>query len=180
MPGPVILPGQPATFAVLQAMQSVILSECLVGGVSPFAALSSADVARFGVANAVFIGQPKDFKDGYLPQCNLWIPPESESAELLGFAGRAVAEFEARVRVTVDLRTDWYTAEQQILAIRDVLWPVLLRHERLGGTVTSVVAGEARAGRGLCYETVAGAQYRCFEALWWVRQQWNIAGGHVA
>ena len=66
------LPVQPATFAALRAMQGLILSECLVGGASPFAALSAGDAARFGVANAVFVGRPKDFKDAYLPQCRLW------------------------------------------------------------------------------------------------------------
>ncbi|HEV2459278.1 MAG TPA: hypothetical protein VGS80_13040, partial [Ktedonobacterales bacterium] len=77
----IALPAQPATFAALRAMQSLILSECLVGGVSPFAALTSADAARFGVANAVFVGRPKDFKDAYLPQCCVWIPPETEVVE---------------------------------------------------------------------------------------------------
>ncbi|HEU5437760.1 MAG TPA: hypothetical protein VFU88_00610 [Ktedonobacterales bacterium] len=173
------LPGQPATFAALQAMQAIILAECLVGGASPFAALSTADVARFGVASAVFIGRPKDFKDAYLPQCCLWIPEESETAALAGLAGRAEAELEARVRVFVDQRPDWYAAEQQILAIRDALWPAMLRHERLGGIVPTVIASEARTGRGLCYEQVAGNEYRCYEAGWWVRQQWSIAGGKV-
>jgi hypothetical protein len=173
------LPGQPATFAALQAMQSLILSECLVGGVSPFAALSSSDAARFGVANAVFIGRPKDFKDAYLPQCCLWIPPDAETAALAGYAGRAFAEFEARVQVFVDMRTDWYTGEQQILTIRDALWPVLLHHERLSGSVSTVIESEGRPGHGLCYEQVSGNEYRCFDARWWVRQQWTISGGHV-
>jgi hypothetical protein len=72
------LPAQPATFAALQAMQSIVLAECLVGGVTPFAALSSADAARFGVANAVFIGRPKDFKDAYLPQGCIWMSMNNE------------------------------------------------------------------------------------------------------
>ncbi|MGH2514400.1 MAG: hypothetical protein ACRDHP_01985, partial [Ktedonobacterales bacterium] len=126
-PPALMLPAQPATFAALQAMQSIILSECLIGGVSPFAALSSADAARYGVANAVFLGRPKDFKDVYLPQCCLWIPPETEAVALVGYAGRAEAEFEALVQVYVDLRPDWYAAEQQILSIRDALLPALLR-----------------------------------------------------
>ena len=173
------LPAQPATFAALQAMQSIIVSECLVSGVSPFAALTSADSSRFGVASAVFIGRPKDFKDVYLPQCCLWIPPENDVAELAGYAGRAFAEFEALVLVYVDPRPDWYAAEQQILSIRDALWPALLHHERLGGTVSTVIESAARPGRGLCYEQVGGSEYRCFEARWWVRQQWSIAGGRV-
>lgn len=175
-PSGVALPGQPATQVALQAMQSIVLSECLVGGVTPFAALSAADAIRYGVANAVFVGRPKDFADAYLPQCCIWIPQETEVVAL-GYAGRAFAEFEARVQVFVDLRTDWYAGEQQVLAIRDALMSALLRHARLGGTVLTVIASEAREGRGLSYEQIAGVEYRCFEARWWVRQQWTIAGG---
>lgn len=178
-PSPALLPAQPATFAALQAMQTIILSECLVGGVSPFAALTAADATRYGVANAVFLGRPKDFKDIYLPQCCLWIPPETESVALAGYAGRAEAEFAALVLVYVDLRPDWYAAEQQILSIRDALLPALLHHERLGGAVSTVIASEAHPGRGLCNEQIGGSEYRCFEAHWWVRQQWSIAGGRV-
>jgi len=175
------LPGQPDTLGALQAMQAIILSECLVGSVTPFAALSAADAARYGVSYAVFVGKPKDFKDGYLPQCCLWIPPEqpSQAVALEGYAGRASAEFEALVQVFVDMRTDWYLGEQKVIAIRDALWPVLLRHERLAGRAATVVASDGRVGRGLCYEQVAGVEYRCFEARWWARQQWVISGGRV-
>jgi hypothetical protein len=54
-PSGIALPGQPATYAALRAMQAIVLSECLVGGVTPFAALTSADASRYGVANAVFL-----------------------------------------------------------------------------------------------------------------------------
>lgn len=173
------LPGQPNTLAALQAMQSIILNECLVGGASPFAALSAADVARYGVANAVFIGRPKDFNDAYLPQCCLWIPAASETVELAGYAGRAFAEFEALVVVYVDLRPDWYAAEKQIVGIRDALWSAMLRHARLGATVSSVIESEAQAARGLGYEQIAGSEYRTYEVGWRVRQQWTISGGRV-
>ena len=176
------LPSQPDTFGALQAMQSLILSECLVAGVSPFAALSAGDASRYGVARAVFIGRPKDFSDAYLPQCCIWLPSDTnaETVELSGYTGRARSTFAARVLLLVDQRTDWYAAEQQILALRDALWPVLLRHAQLGGTVASVTASEAFVGRGLCYEQVAGVQYRCFEAIWRVRQQWQVSGGLIA
>ncbi len=176
------LPSQPDTFGALRAMQSLILSECLVAGVSPFAALGAADAARYGVARAVFVGRPKDFADAYLPQCCIWLPADTtaETVELVGYTGRALATFDAHVLLLVDQRTDWYAAEQQILALRDALWPVLLRHAQLGGAVLSVTASEAFVGRGLCYEQVAGVQYRAFEAIWRVRQQWLISGGRVA
>ncbi|MEO7001907.1 MAG: hypothetical protein ABI068_08775 [Ktedonobacterales bacterium] len=185
IPAGVALPGQPDTLGALRAMQSLIVGECLVSGVSPFASLSSADATRYGVSRAVFVGKPKDFKDGYVPQCAIWIPPEQatgsaaqgDTLALEGYIGRASAEFEALAQVFVDMRTDWYAGEQQILQIRDALLPVLLHHERLGGTVPTVIASEGSAGRGLCYESVAGVEYRCFEARWWVRQQWTISGG---
>ncbi len=176
------LPSQPDTFGALRAMQSLILSECLVAGVSPFAALGAADAARYDVARAVFVGRPKDFADAYLPQCCIWLPTDTnaETVGLAGYTGRALATFAAHVLLLVDQRTDWYAAEQQILALRDALWPVLLRHAQLGGAVPSVTASEAFVGRGLCYEQVAGVQYRCFEAIWRVRQQWQASGGLIA
>jgi hypothetical protein len=176
------VPTAPTTFACLQAMQSIILSECLVASASPFAALSAADQARFGVARAVFIGKPKDFADAYLPQCHIWLPPGEEAAqqvEWVGYAGRVFGEVEARVTVYVDLRTDWYAREQTMLSIVDALWPAILHHEQLGGTVATVIESDATEGKGLGYEQVAGVEYRTYEALWWVRQQWNIAGGRL-
>jgi hypothetical protein len=174
------LPTQPNTLAALQAMQSIVLAECLVGGVSPFATLASADAVRYGVANAVFIGQPKDFNSAYLPQCAIAIPPRAESVALAGYAGRLTAEFEATLTLLVDPRADWYAAEQQILALRDALWPALLRHGRLGGSVPTVIESEARPGLGLGYQQIAGGDYRSYEARWWVRQQSALSGGRIA
>lgn len=173
------LPSQPDTFGALRAMQSLILSECLVAGVSPFAPLSAGDAARYGVTRAVFVGRPKDFSDAYLPQCCIWLPPDTRNGAIAmqSYAGRALATFDAHVLLLVDQRADWYAAEQQILALRDALWPVMLRHALLGGAVASVTAAEAVAGRGLYYEQVAGVQYRGFEAIWRVRQQWQISAG---
>ena len=182
------LPTAPNTLACLQAMQGIIVNECLVGGVSPFAALAAGDAARFGVGRAVLVGKPKDFKDGYLPQCNLWIPPGEDAdqeQELVGYGsgagvgGRVFGEFVAVVTAYVDLRTDWYAGEQQILEIRDALWPALLRHAQLGGTVAGVIEAEAFEGQGLGYELVAGMEYRTYEARWWVRAQWSLSGGRI-
>jgi hypothetical protein len=177
------LPTGPQTLAALQAMQSIILSEVLVSAASPFAALSAGDATRYGVSHAIFIGKPKDFNDGYLPQCTLWVPPgdaQDEPVDIVSYGtGRVEDEIEAIVTVYVDMRTDWYAGEQKILAIRDALWPALLHHERLGGTVAGVVESWAREGRGLCYEQVAGVDYRCYEALWGFRQIWNLAGGRT-
>jgi len=182
-PQPRALGSAPTTLLVLQAMQGIILNEALVGGVSPFAALSAADAARYGVSKAVFVGRPKDFRDGYLPQCCLWIPERDEPqqpVELVGFStGRVQDDLEVTVQAFVDLRTDWYLAEQKILQIRDALWPAMLHHVLLGGTVPSVIDADAREGRGFCFEQIAGTDYRCYEAIWSVQQTYNIAGGRV-
>lgn len=175
-------PGSPSTLAALQAMQGIIVSEALVGGVSPFAALSSADASRYGVSRAVFIGKPKDFNDGYLPQCNLWVPPSDparQPVELVGYAGRIFDEVEVIVQAFADLRTDWYAGEQKILQLRDALWPAVLHHALLGGTVGGVVDADAAEARGLCYESVAGVEYRCYELVWRFRQQWTLSGGRA-
>ena len=56
IPGPI--GNTPNSLGILQAMQSTLLAEALIGGVSPFAALSAADQARYGVARAVYVGKP--------------------------------------------------------------------------------------------------------------------------
>ena len=170
----------PNTLGVLQAVQGIIINEALVGGVSPFAALSASDVTRYGVARAVFVGRPKDFADVYLPCCVLWIPEREEAhqpVELMGHSGRVFDDVEITVQAFTDLRTDWYAAEQKILQIRDALWPVVLKHVMLGGTVATVTEADAWEGRGLCYEEIGGVQYRCYELQLGVRQQYNLAGG---
>jgi hypothetical protein len=151
-----------------------------VGAVTPSAALSTADTARYGAANAVFVGRPKDFNDAYLPQYVIWMPPkpggaaQADTVTLESVSGRVSAEVEALVQIFVDMRSDWYAGEQEILAIRDARWPALLGHARLYGAVPTVVASEARANRGLHCEQIAGVEYRMFEARWLARQQWSI------
>jgi hypothetical protein len=175
-----LLPGQANTLAALQAMQTLILNEVLVASVSLFATLSASDQTRYGVSRAVFIGKPKDWKDAYLPACTLWVPPRDpaqQPVEMVGYAGRVLDEVEVQVTCWVDLRTDWYAGEQQILAIRDALWPTLLKHERLGGTVAGVTQATGSEGRGLAYETVAGVEYRIYQAVWRFSQQYVVAGG---
>lgn len=176
------LPTGPNTLGVLQALQTIIISEALIGGVSPFATLSAADQTRYSVSKAVFVGRPKDFKDAYLPQCVLWIPELGEKeqpVEVMGYAGRVYDDLEIMVQCFADLRTDWYAGEQKILQLRDALWPALLHHIQLGATVASVIESDAIEGRGFCFEQVAGIEYRCYEAIVLVRQAWNIVGGIV-
>ena len=170
----------PNTLGVLQALQGIIINEALVGGVSPFAALSASDATRYGVSKAVFVGRPKDFADVYLPCCVLWIPERDDPqqpVELVGYSGRVFDDVEITVQAFTDLRTDWYAAEQKILQIRDALWPVVLKHVMLGATVPTVTESDAYEARGLCYEQIAGVDYRCYELIVNVRQQWAISGG---
>jgi hypothetical protein len=42
-----------------------------------------------------------------------------------------------------------------------------------------VIDSDAIEGRGFCYESIGGVDYRCYEALVLVRQQWQISGGVV-
>lgn len=186
-PQPRTLGSAPSTLAILQAMQAIILSEALIGGSSPFAALSAADAARYGVSKAVFIGRPKDFKDGYLPQCCLWIPERDETQQpvdvvnvVSGAGARVYDDLEVTVQAFADLRTDWFAGEQKILQLRDALWPAVLHHVLLGGMVPNVIDASAREGRGFCYEAIAGVDYRCYELIWECRSAWNITGGRTA
>ena len=174
------LASQANTLGALQALQSIIINETLVGGVSPFAALSAGDTTRYGVARAVFVGRPKDFSDAYLPSCALWVPERDEReqpVELVGYSGRVLDDIEVTVQAFADLRTDWWAAEQKILQIRDALWPVLLKHLMLGATVATVTEADAWEGRGLCYEQIAGVEYRCYELQVGIRQQYSVTGG---
>lgn len=186
-PSPRTLGTAPSTLAILQAMQSIILNEALVGGVSPFAALSAADATRYGVSKAVFIGRPKDFKDGYLPQCCLWVPERDETqqpVELVnvasGSGARVSDDLEVTVQAFVDSRTDWWLGEQKIISIRDALWPAVLHHILLGGTVSNVIDADAKEGRGFFFEQIGGVDYRTYELIWHVTQSWNVAGGRIA
>lgn len=170
----------PNTLGVLQAIQTIIVNEALVGGISPFAALSASDATRYGVSKAVFVGRPKDFKDAYLPQCALWIPEAAEReqpVEVIGYTGRVYDDIEVTAQAFVDMRTDWYAGEQKIYLIRDALWTAALKHIQLGGVVATVIESEVVEGRGFCYESIGGVEYRCYEQVWLVRQQWNVAGG---
>jgi hypothetical protein len=176
------VPGAPNTLGVLRVVQTLIVNDVLLSGVSPFAALSSADAARYGVARAVYVGAPKDFKDAYLPQCQ--IVAEEEAVTLLGAQGRAEDALTVRVTAIVDF-TDWWAAEQNILALRDALWPVLLTHLRGGaGAGTSFVAldpatGAAEHRDGFATEEIAGVWYRTWTARIIARQVWAAAGGLV-
>jgi hypothetical protein len=99
--------------------------------------------------------------------------------DLTGYGGRVFGDVEAIITAYMDMRTDWYAGEQQILQIRDALWPAVLCHEKLGGTVSGAIEAWAREGRGLGYEEMAGVEHWVYELLWGVRQQWMLSGGRA-
>ncbi|MBA3822774.1 MAG: hypothetical protein H0X24_02575 [Ktedonobacterales bacterium] len=176
------VPTSPNTLGVLRALQTLLLNNALIGGVSPFAALGSADATRYGVARAIYIGAPKDFKDGYLPQCQL--VAEGDAVTRAGAQGRATDEVLVRITAVADL-TDWWTGEQTILALRDAIWPVLLAHVRGGAsTGTGFVAleqpdAEPHPNAGFGMLEVAGVWYRTWTCHVLARQLWTPSGGLV-
>lgn len=146
----------PATLATLQALQSLIIAH--TG--TTFAALSAADQARYGVARAVYVGAPKDFKD-YLPQLHL--VPTADAVVLAGAMGRVEDTIAVDCRVVVEFN-DWWAAEQSVLAIRDTLLALLLARLRAGGTagLALVASGSEKTQPHGEFATllVAGTWYR--------------------
>jgi hypothetical protein len=177
-----MVPGAPNTLGVLRALQTLLVGNVLVGGVSPFASLSSADATRYGVSHAIYIGAPKDFKDGYLPQCQIVV--EEESVTLSGAQGRAADALHVRITAIADF-TDWWAGEQSILGLRDAIWPVVLAHVRGGASAgTCFVALDASddsltASDGFGMLEVAGVWYRTWTCHVIARQVWAPAGGLV-
>jgi hypothetical protein len=166
----------PNTFGALQALQSLILAN--TG--TTFAALSSADAARYGVARAVYIGAPKDFKDRYLPQCH--IVPVDDRIAVIGEQARVSDAITCEVHCIADY-TDWWTAEQQMLTIRDLLVPLLVRHLRAGASAGGNLIGASIASvedrDAFSTLEVAGVWYRSWCCLVTLEQIYVPAGGFV-
>jgi hypothetical protein len=177
------VPTAPNTLGTLRALQSLLLGNALVSGVSPFAALTSPDATRYGVTRAIYIGAPKDFKDGYLPQCHL--VAEDDTVTLAGMQARATDALLVRVTAIADF-TDWWSGEQTILSLRDAIWPVLLAHVRGGASAgTGFVALDlpeatpTGTGDGFGMLEVAGVWYRTWTSHIIARQVWAPSGGLV-
>ena len=166
----------PNTLGVLQALQGLIVAN----SGTTFAALAVADATRYGVARAVFIGAPKDFKDGALPQCQ--IIPEDNDVTVIGAHGRVADVLTVRLRIVVDF-TDWWAAEQSILMIRDLLLPLLATHLRAGAAPSSPLAALDYAAStdhaAFTTITVAGVWYRTWSCLLRLEQIFVPTGGLV-
>lgn len=166
----------PNTLGVLQALQSLILAN--TG--TTFAALRSGDATRYGVARAVFIGAPKDFKDGYLPQCH--IVPASDQIDVVGAQARVSDVITCEVRCVADY-SDWWAAEQQIVAIRDVMVPLLATHLRAGATAGGNLMAAAITAvadhNAFDLLEVAGVWYRAWSCNVTLEQIYVPTGGFV-
>jgi hypothetical protein len=166
----------PNTQSALQALQSLILANTE----TTFAALSAADATRYGVARAIYIGAPKDFKDRYLPQCH--IVPVADRITVTGEQARVNDAITCEIRCVADY-TDWWVAEQQILTIRDVMVPLLATHLRAGATaggslMAATIASVEDRGAFNTLE-VAGMWYRMWTCLVTLDQVYVPAGGFV-
>jgi hypothetical protein len=163
------------TLALLQSVQALILAN--TG--SAFAALSAADAARYGVSRAVFVGAPKEYKDGYLPQCH--IIPEADLVAVSGGASRVEDVVTCRVRVVVDF-SDWWAAEQAVLAIRDQLLALFATHVRggaaAGGAVVALDVDPKQRGGEFQTVQVAGVWYRSWSVLIEVEQVYVPSSGY--
>ncbi len=171
------MPTAPATLATLQALQNLILAS--TG--TTFATLSAADVTRYGVARAVYIGAPKDLKDTYMPQCQ--IRPVADAVARVGEQGRVTDELLVAVTALAGM-DDWWQAEQTLLSIRDALWPLFVAHVRGGASAgASLVAldlpPEHLGGESFVTVEAAGVWYRAWTCHVVATQIWAPAGGYA-
>ena len=164
----------PASLAILQSLQTLIIANTS----TTFAALSTADATRYGVARAVYIGAPKDMKDVYLPACQLIA--EAESIVIAGAQARVEDTLTVRLRALVDF-SDWWVAEQSILSIRDVLLPLLITHLRAGssagGNLTAFSAEHTPESGAFETVKVADVWYRTWSAQLSLMQTYVPASG---
>lgn len=194
------MPTQANSWAMYQAVQYLIFTECLVGGVSPFTALSAAantanpggvsDLVRYGtnpngtVTTAVIIGVPKDMTNRYATQC--WVvPPVSENVYRVAFGGKSW-DYQDVVVQCRTLRSgagaDWYAAQQTLINIRDALYAVMLKHAELPGAA-NVQASKPEVWSGApAYTPVveAGLEWDTWTFKWRLKQEYTIVGGIIA
>ncbi len=164
------------TLAALQALQQMIIAQAG----SRFAALNAQDAARYGVASAVFIGAPKDLRSAGTPQAQ--IIPRGAQTELIGAAGRVSSLITVDVRIVVEM-TDWWQAEQTILAIYDSLAAALAQHvlggSSAGGAVTAVQMAAKENAAAFDTMQAAGELYRICVLELNIEQQMVISGGYL-
>lgn len=192
------MPSAPNSWQMYQAIQYLIFNECKVGGVTPFSPFSIApntsnpgsasDQTRYGanpqgtVTSAIYIGVPKDWTKLYPKQVHI-IPPMGEEVFRRAFGGKVWDWQDVLIRVVMSRKDDWYQSQQDIIAARDALWPVLTRHAELPNApgvvaslpapVTSMPAYGVEAGMPIGLEW----DYWCFR--WRIKQEWSVTGGII-
>lgn len=186
----------PQTFKALQGIQWRIQNEVKVGGVSPFAIWNAAgssanpggvsDATRYGtnpngtIANAIYIGFPKDFTTSYSVQCAI-IPND----DLVYWRSnpRVFDELNVYLRCWFYYKDDWYGMIQAAFAVRDALQTVILQHAMQPTVAEVVAAKEKNTAKGLptgyFFDEILGNDWYCYATTWWHRQEWSVPPGAI-
>lgn len=199
------MPTAPNTWQMLQGVQTLIQNEVLVNSTSPFTAFSTdpnpanpnpamSDATRFGtnpngaITNAIFIGVPKDLSNKYPRQCHI-IPAETEDVQRKTFGG-GNANIGGQVWDYMDIlilvnfyrQTDWFGTQQDIVATRDAMWQVLVKHAELpnapgvAASIPQVVAGARAFSPGVRLDL----EWDIWAFRWRLKQVWSVSGGIVS
>lgn len=181
------MPVSPQTWAVLQAIQYRVWNEVQVGGVSPFSAFNPADQAKFGnnpqgtIANAVYIGVPKDWDSSQYPrQCHI-IPFMTENVQRRALGGKVWDDGDVYIRVVFNRHDDWYQTMQDIIAARDAMQVILIKHAEL--PITPIVrAVQPRTPRQIPayhHDEAIGVDWDCWGFLLHTSQEWFAPTGFI-
>lgn len=190
------MPFAPQSWTVLQAIQSRIQQEVLVGGVSPFSLFNTApnasnptgesDAVRYGTnpngncANAIFIGVPKDWPSPklYPKMCHI-IPPYHRMSSRHAFGGKTWDWSHIYIRFVFDRTLDWYQAQQDILAAADAAYTVFATHAEMpnaSGVQASILDAPGQIP-AYHHDEAIGAAYECWGFVWRLKQEWTVSGG---
>lgn len=186
------MPFSSNTWQVLTAIQQMILTELLVQDSNspstpalPLSPLLTADATRYGVAHAAFIGVPKDWRAGvYARQLHIVTMPENVAWR----TNPKVWDYAPiYLRLAYSREADWYTAYQDIVKARDVMYKVLLRHaEGTGQAAAPTVqasqiepGGAGGAPIGYHLDLTQDVEWDCWGFMWRIKQEWTVSGGLV-
>lgn len=194
----------PTTWPMLQAIQQRVQSEVLLNattgiydpaGVSPFDLWSSStdpsdatsDLARYGQSNpygacpnAIYIGNPKEFK----PKYTTWaeVVPVDESVYRRAIGGKIWHETFVYFRVSTKYLADWFAAWKTITCIGDAAHTVMAHHAELPNVQTVMACKEelSKSGMptGFYFDEIInqgiGRAYISWAAIWWHKMEFNV------
>src|SRR5579872_298823 len=167
------MPVAPQSWAVLQAIQYRIWNEVKVGGVSPFTPFIPGDQAKYGgnpqgtIANAVYIGVPKDWNITYTRQCHV-IPFMREDVSWRALGGKVWDDADVYVRYCFNrVKVDWYQTEQDLINARDATYVTFAQHAELPFTpiVRAVKPMQVRQVPAYHHDEVIGRDWDCWGFL---------------